>query len=264
VLSAQAWCRLNEPWRAFCPVVACDNRLMTALLILALVCALTYGIEIVYGLAGTILMLPVMGFWFPEKTLVIYSVMPQILVATIGLMYSPRVVDLRYLAGMVLVATAGLLFGMWTFFLLDDAIYRRLMALMFLATGAWLLRAPHGFRLRPAMARTLDLLGGVSQGLFGISGPIMMTRLLGSFDTKTVVRNYALAFFLVMNLARTTGYVARDSIGREVLLMMAVTAPALIGAAFVGNRLHHRVSEKGFRRVVAWLIVVGGVVMLLR
>lgn len=237
---------------------------MTALLILALVCALTYGIEIVYGLAGTILMLPVMGFWFPEKTLVIYSVMPQILVAVIGLAYSPRVVDLRYLGGMVLVATAGLLFGMWTFFRLDEGVYRRLLALMFLATGVWLLRTPHGFRFKPAAARALDLLGGVSQGLFGISGPIMMTRLLGSFDAKTVVRNYALAFFLVMNLSRTAGYVARGSLDREILLMMLATAPALIGAAFVGNRLHHRVSERGFRTVVAWLIVVGGVVMLFR
>ena len=73
---------------------------MSALIILTIVCALTYTFEIVFGLAGTILMLPLLSFLFPVKTLVVYSVLPQILVAVIGLVRSPKKVDRKFLAGL--------------------------------------------------------------------------------------------------------------------------------------------------------------------
>jgi uncharacterized membrane protein YfcA len=62
---------------------------MSALIILTIVCVLTYSFEIVFGLAGTVLMLPLLSHLYPPKTLVIYSVVPQILVARHGLVRSP-------------------------------------------------------------------------------------------------------------------------------------------------------------------------------
>jgi len=49
---------------------------MSALIVLTLVCALTYTFEIVFGLAGTILMQPLLSFLCDARTLVIYSVLP--------------------------------------------------------------------------------------------------------------------------------------------------------------------------------------------
>ena len=89
---------------------------MLPLIILTLVCALTYSFEIVFGLAGTILMLPVLSFFFDTKTLVIYSILPQILVAVIGLARSPRTVKLEFLAKMLLFATLGALAGLYLFY----------------------------------------------------------------------------------------------------------------------------------------------------
>ena len=40
---------------------------MLALVILTLVCVVTYSVEMVFGRAGTILMLPISGYWFPVK-----------------------------------------------------------------------------------------------------------------------------------------------------------------------------------------------------
>ena len=69
-----------------------------ALALLTLVCVLTYTFEIVFGLAGTILMLPLplLSHLYPPKTLVIYSVVPQILVAAIGLVRSPKKADAQW------------------------------------------------------------------------------------------------------------------------------------------------------------------------
>ena len=70
---------------------------MPLILILTIVCVVTYTFEITFGLAGTILMVVVMSHFYDTQTLVIYSILPQILVGTIGLIRSPKNVSpLRY------------------------------------------------------------------------------------------------------------------------------------------------------------------------
>lgn len=236
---------------------------MLPLIALTVVCALTYSFEIVFGLGGTLMMLPLLGLLFDTKTLVIYSTLPQILVGTIGIARSPRTVELRYLAGMLGFAALGGTAGTWLFYHLDAPLFRRALATTIAVFGVYLLIAPRRLRLPPWGARVFDGMAGVSQSLFGISGPIAMTRLLASFDDKTVVRNYALAFFLAMNVLRAGGYAVAGLIDATVVRMMLVSAPGLAIALWFANDLHPTVSERLFRRAVAWAIVAGGVSMFL-
>lgn len=232
--------------------------------ILTAVCALTYTFEIVFGLGGTIMMLPLLSGLFDAKTLVIYSVLPQILVGSIGLWRSPRTVAPRYVGKMLLFACAGGVLGIYLFYFFSAQAFHYLLAGAITIFGVYLIAAPGRLRLPHWAARVLDTLAGASQALFGISGPIAMTRLMASFPDKTVVRNYALAFFLCLNVFRLGAYIIQDSLTRDVLWMMAVSGPVLAVVLWYGNHLHFKVREQMFRRVVAWIILIGGVSLFLR
>lgn len=235
---------------------------MLAIALLTLVCVVTYSFEIVFGLAGTIMMVMVMSHVIDTKTLVVYSMLPQILVGTIGLGRSPKTVDLRFLARMLAFAALGGVAGLYVFYRTSSEGFHSALALAITLFGAYLVFGPGRLRLGPVSTRALDTLAGASQALFGISGPIAMTRLLGTFDEKLVIRNYALAFFLSLNIFRGGGYLLNRTIDGEIGLMMAVSAPFLIVALWFANHLHLRVNERLFRRAVAWIILVGGVSML--
>ncbi len=235
---------------------------MLAIALLTLVCVVTYSFEIVFGLAGTIMMVMVMGHVIDTKTLVVYSMLPQILVGTIGLARSPKTVDLRFLARMLLFASLGAVVGLFLFYRASSEGFHRALGVAITLFGAYLVLGPRRLRLGPLGARALDMLAGTSQALFGISGPIAMTRLLGTFDEKLIIRNYALALFLSLNVFRGGGYLLNHTIDAEIGIMMAVSAPFLIAALWFANQLHLRVNERLFRRVVAWIILVGGVSML--
>jgi uncharacterized membrane protein YfcA len=237
---------------------------MLALAILTLVCAVTYTFEIVFGLAGTVMMLPILSLWYDSKTLVIYSVLPQILVAAIGLARSPKTVKRDFLLRMLGVAVVGAFAGLYLFYLFPSGLFRVLLAAAITAFGLYLVIAPHRMKLSTPAARLLDFLGGVSQGLFGISGPIAMTRLLATFDNKTLVRNYALAFFLPLNSFRALGYAVEGTYTLEIAEMMLVSAPFLAATLWFANRLHFHVREAHFRRVVAWFILIGGLSLFYR
>lgn len=237
---------------------------MFPLVVLTVVCVVTYTFEIVFGLAGTILMLLVMSFVYDSKTLVIYSAMPQILVGIIALARSPRTVDFGFLVRMLGFALLGGVVGLYLFYVFSTEVFDRLLAGVITLFGLYFLLAPGRPRLSAPLARALDGLAGASQALFGISGPIAMTRLLASVPGKTAVRNYAIAFSLSLNLFRAGGYVVHGTITPEILEMMLVTAPFIAGALWYGNHLHFHIDERLFRRVVSVMILVGGLTLFYR
>lgn len=237
---------------------------MLALIVLTIVCILTYTFEIVFGLAGTVILLTVLTWLYDAKTLVIYSAMPQILVAGIGLWRSPRTVRLGVLAGMLVFAGIGALAGLYLFYQFPLPLFQLLLAGTISLFGIYLVGAPNRFRLTPALARSLDTLAGFSAALFGISGPVAMTRLMATFSDKTIVRNYALAFFLSLNLFRVGGYLLNGTFTRPILEMMLVSGPFIAVALWYSNQLHFHVNEKLFRRVVAWVVLFGGLSLFFR
>ena len=237
---------------------------MSAIIILTLVCALTYTFEIVFGLAGTILMLPLLSFLYDAKTLVIYSVLPQILVAVIGLVRSPKKVDRQFMVGMLSFAGLGAIVGFALFYYLSASVFQVLLASAITAAGLFLVIAPHRAKFNPAGMRVMDTLAGTSQALFGISGPIAMTRLLATWRDKNTVRHYAFAFFLAMNGLRATEYVFHGTYTDEILWMMTVSGPFLAVTLWFSNQLHLHINERSFRQVVSWMILIGGLSLFYR
>jgi len=237
---------------------------MLALIVLTIVCIFTYTFEIVFGLAGTVLLLTVLTWLYDAKTLVIYSAMPQILVATIGLLRSPRTVHLNILGGMLVFAGMGAVAGLYLFYQFPLPLFQILLAATITLFGIYLVVSPNRFKLTPALARTLDTLAGFSAALFGISGPVVMTRLMATFSDKTIIRNYALAFFLSLNLFRVGGYILNGTFTAPILEMMLVSGPFIAAVLWHSNKLHFHVNELLFRRVVAWVVLFGGLSLFFR
>lgn len=234
---------------------------MSIIPLLTLVCMVAYTIEIIFGLAGTILMVTTMSYFIDTRSVVIYSILPQILVATIGLYRSPRTVELRFLAGMVAFASLGAAAGLYLFYYFSAQWFHLLLSSVIVIFGLYLVTSHKRVRLGPWSNRALDTLAGASQALFGISGPIAMTRLLGSFDNKTLIRNYALAFFLSLNMFRAGGYLINGTITPDIVEMMLYTAPVLAITLWYSNHLHFHINETLFKKAISWMILLGGVVM---
>jgi len=237
---------------------------MLALIALTIVCILTYTFEIVFGLAGTIMLLTALTWLYDAKTLVIYSAMPQMLVAGIGLLRSPRTVRLDVLAGMLGFAGMGGLAGLYLFYPFPLPLFQMLLAATITLFGVYLVASPNRFRLTPQLARLLDTLAGFSAALFGISGPVTMTRLMATFHDKTIIRNYAFAFFLSLNAFRVGGYLLNGTFTPPIMEMMLVSGPLIAVALWYSNQLHFQVNEKLFRRVVAWVVLFGGLSLFFR
>ena len=229
------------------------------MIFLIAVCSLTYSFEIIFGLAGTILMMPILGLAFESKTLVIYSLLPQMMVTIIALIKSYDKINIKEWAIMLFSAAIGAIIGSYLFSYIPNVIFKRLLSLMIILAGAYLIISPD-FQVGKKGRRLIDFFSGLSHSLFGICGPLVMTRLLGTFEDKTTIRNNALLFYFGINIVRAINYYLNVLITIDIWKMFAISAPILFPVLFFSERLHFKISDQKFKVVVSWIILLSGLI----
>ena len=239
---------------------------MPSLLLLIPITLVAYTFEAVFGLAGTVLLLTVFGLFSDGETmklLVIYSLLPQAIGQTIGLVRVPTKINFKALGQFFISATIGALLGLYLFESLDSKIFFYLLAGVITFSGLSMIYKPGKFKLNIIHKLIFDFLAGVGGILFGISGPLVVTRFLSTFKNKTAIRNHTFVVFLAFNAIRLVRYLTKDpiSITPEIWKAMYISAPLLIIVLWFANYLHLKVNEKVFRTVIAWVVLIGGVML---
>jgi uncharacterized membrane protein YfcA len=138
-----------------------------------------------------------------------------------------------------------------------------------LAYGAYSLWTTFGAAKPHLPPRAAALLGGILGGATGtIVGTFGSTFYAIYFDAiklgKDHYRATMTAILLTLSLARGTGYFVFGEFTREVLIVAAMLMPPMFVGIFIGNRIHHGMSETAFRRTVACALIVSGVALLIK
>jgi uncharacterized protein len=121
-------------------------------------------------------------------------------------------------------------------------------------------RAPG--RVFASFASTLS---GTVGALFGTMATVFMvmyldTRRLG----KDAFRATISAMLLILSVTRGIGYYAVGEFTQEALIVFAASLPAMLLGMYLGNRVHMRISELAFRRLVIAILAVSGLALLLK
>jgi uncharacterized membrane protein YfcA len=78
---------------------------------------------------------------------------------------------------------------------------------------------------------------------------------------KAVFRGNLMAIFLLMTLFRVPSYAGMGLITAERMWSSLLVLPAVVVGAWLGNRIHLRIAEARFRRLVSIALVVLGVLL---
>jgi len=138
-----------------------------------------------------------------------------------------------------------------------------------LAYGAYSLWTTFGSTKPQLPPRTAAVFGGILGGATGtVVGTFGSTFYAIYFDAikldKDHYRATMTAILLTLSLARGTGYFVVGEFTRDVLIVAAMLLPPMFVGIFIGNRLHHGMSEVVFRRTVACALIVSGLALLIK
>jgi uncharacterized membrane protein YfcA len=112
---------------------------------------------------------------------------------------------------------------------------------------------------------TTGLLGGMFGTVFGTMASIFFAIYL---DTQNVGKDRFRAtvsgMLLILSVVRGLGYYAVGEFDRDTLELFAFTFPVMLAGVMLGDRIHTRMDERMFKRVVCAILVVSGGSLLLK
>jgi uncharacterized membrane protein YfcA len=110
-----------------------------------------------------------------------------------------------------------------------------------------------------------SVLSGAVGTLFGTMGTVFFAMYLEARAlAKVQFRATMSAMLLTLSAVRGIGYFAVGEFTLEALLVFAAALPLMLIGIYFGDRIHVRLSEMTFKRLVSATLFVCGIPLLLR
>jgi hypothetical protein len=123
-----------------------------------------------------------------------------------------------------------------------------------------------GLDLRHAGPR-LDRAGGLASGVLtlsaGVNGPPLVFVLQARHFAPTEFRATITTVFTVLDVIAVAIFAVTGDLGRDVLVAILVSLPALAGGAAAGIALRRHLDPERFRRLVLSLLTIAGIATLI-
>lgn len=179
-----------------------------------------------------------------------------------------RAVDRRFLLRVVLPwmlpgAIAGWLLSRHV----DATALRPAYAVLIIALSLhllWLVSTNRTARSVGWLMSPLVFFAGVVHGIYATGGPLLVYGVGTALGEKAAVRATLTAVWLALNTFLVGSMVATGVVTGATLGPSALIFVALVGGIVVGEWLHHRVNERGFRAVNAVVLLAAALVLLFR
>jgi len=235
-----------------------------------LACLVLVGAEAVYVLLGFgagLIAVGTLALFMPELRDVVVLLLLVNLPAEAWVVISSR----RHIAwrGVLLVmvgVAAGIPLGTWLLSAGDPGVLLTLLGVVLAVIGGVFLLTPDR-PPRPTPAWTappVGLLSGVLTGLFGTGGPPLIIYYHLAGLAKGAFRGNLMAIFLLQTCLRVPAYAVGGLLTPARLWSGLLLLPAALLGTWAGQRLHVRLAEATFRRLVSLLLGVIGLLLLLK
>lgn len=230
---------------------------------------LSYGLRGTAGF-GSVVAMPLLALAVPMKILVPAWTLMGLAASLTVLGRDRRAIAVRDTLRVLPGCLAGIGLGLYVFTTLDTDSLARGFGAVVVLYGLHALWASFRPRQAPALpARLLapltGALAGATGATFGTMASLFFAIYLDALRLgKAEFRATMSALLLALSAVRGVGYYAVGEFSLEAVLLFAAGAPLMLLGMFLGDRIHTRIREDHFRRIVCLVLIVSGLPLILR
>lgn len=226
-----------------------------------------YTLEAITGFGSIVIALSLGALLVPISELLPVLVPLSVALSSTIVWRYRKLIDKPLLLRMILpLMLTGTLVGYGVRPFLDAALMRQifgLFVLWFALRELWRMRGTTlPSALPPWLARAITFLAGITQGLFASGGPLLVYAMAGSTLDKSRFRATLAAVWVSLNVVLSCAFFLDGSLV-PALPRIASYLPVLFIGVWIGETLHHRVSEQHFRKAIFGLLLVTGTLLLI-
>lgn len=165
---------------------------------------------------------------------------------------------------------AGVLLGLYFFTTLDSRTLARALGIFVLLYGGYALSATFRLGPRPRLPMrivvpTMGTTAGFVGTLFGANAGMFFAIYLDLLKHgKNEFRATVTAILFALGIFRGLGYLAVGAYDRDALTACATALPLMAIGIVLGNHIHANLDQLRFKRFVALLLFISGILLVLR
>jgi uncharacterized membrane protein YfcA len=172
----------------------------------------------------------------------------------------------RTLLPMIGGAALGTLLGTHFLQTLGDVVLKRALGAFVILFALYFWREGRGEEREGNLSANWGMLvgagGGALGGMFGTSGPPFVAYLAYKLKEKEVLRASLIGMLAFDYAWRTTVFAVSGLLTVELLTFALYLTPALILGTVTGHRIHLRITGQQFRKIVAGILLISGILLL--
>ena len=228
------------------------------IVIIGLIFCLGFGIESIFGFAGTIISLAILGLFFDIKEMVALAVFAGSIASIYIFLSDYKSFKLKIYGYIMLFTIPGVILG--TIFLKNYSsdVILYVFSGFLIAFAVYTIIALK-FSVPRLIKPIIMFAGGILGGMFGTGGPFVIAALKDSFGGKSAMRTTLAAMFLTFNIIRGPIYVKQGILDLEKLYPFWWVALLLALTIWLGHKIHIKISERTFHIGVSTLLIIAGV-----
>jgi hypothetical protein len=217
-------------------------------------------IESVFGFAGTITALAIIGIFVDMKIAILLGLFFGLTLSIYILLSDIKSFDYTIYLKVILPAIPGVIIGSYVIELVSVhsmKLFFGLFLVVFTIYTIFKLQIPK------ILENFLLIINGLIHGLLGVGGPIPVAIYKNKINKSSLRSTFAVVF-ITMNVMRIVQYSIQKTYNFKLLLNYWLLPFLLLVPAFLGYKIHVKISEKNFRLGLSIILLIIGLYFLIR
>lgn len=239
---------------------------LETVIIFSVIIFLAYFIQAITGFAGALFSVPLLALFFDIKFVVPVSSIITLL-AGFSLLPSIKIkkhIDKKELLFVFGGAVIGTAIGTYFLKSFTSETLKIIFAIVVIIFALRMIFEKYfSFKkIKSYFGVIFGTLGGITGGMFSTSGPPFVLYLGNQIKNKRVLRGTLISVLLSISIWRNGLYFFSGMFNSQIYKITALMIPVLIIAAILGSKVHLKISESFYRKLIGIILVLSGVLLI--
>lgn len=236
---------------------------MSASLLIAIAFSIGFFTESMIGFGGGLVAYAILGFFIDSKVMILAGLYIGTL-ASSAIIYSDyKNFSKKIFFSIMPICFLGTMIGVYIFSKISSNTMLILLGALSIILSAKVIFFDH-LNFAKILKKFLLLIGGISQGLFGIGGPFVINAVKNEFNNKSELRTTMACFFASFNIVRIIQLSIQKQIELKFFINIWWTIIPVFLAIYLGFKIHRKIDEKFFKKMIGAMTFFAGIIFLFK
>lgn len=227
-------------------------------LIISLFFSIGFFFESIFGFGGGLIAYSFLGFFFAIKEIILVGLYIGTLSSAYIAFGSRKHFEVKIFIKMIPLALLGSIIGVYGFMYFSAEKLSLFFGLILFFLAIKMIFFDQ-YKFPKLLKNKFLLIGGISQGAFGVGGPFIVSVIKNDFKSKSSLRATMAVYFVFCNVLRIVQMYFADKLEINFFVTISWTIIPVFVAIYFGHLVHLKIKEDIFKKGVSIMILLASI-----